>query len=328
MTKLLSLIACLTIALAAVANATVHAFIWDSRTGMTDLGSLGGDSIANAINDSGQIVGYSFLADQSTVHMVTWTLAGGIVDLGSIDNSIYSAGNAINSAGDIVGQGYDANGLQVIFFWSSSTGFVSLGEIPPAGYGYGYDINDSETIAGWVTAAPNGIVWRPSFRRPRYIGTLPGGATSQALGINNHSHITGTASLPSGALDAFIWTKTGGMRDIDTVQEGVGTIGFAINDRDEVVGFTNGIELPFYWSDATGMRLLRSLGGQSTEVYAINNSGAIAGSSQTPASLFHATLWSSYRATPQDLGTLPGGSRSVAKGINFSGQVVGWSDVP
>ena len=135
-------------------------------------------------------------------------------------------------------------------------------------------------------------------------------------------------SLPSGALDAIIWTKTGSMRDIGTVQEGVGTFGFAINDRDEVVGFTNGIELPFYWSDATGIRPLRSLGGQSTEVFGINNSGTIAGSSQTPTGLFHATLWSSYRAAPQDLGTLPGGSYSVAKGINSSGQVVGWADLP
>ncbi len=118
------------------------------------------------------------------------------------------------------------------------------------------------------------------------------------------------------------------MRDIGAVQEGVTTFGVAINDRDEVVGFTDGIERPFYWSDSTGMRLLRSLGGQSTEVYAINDSGAIAGSSQIPANLFHAVLWSSYSATPQDLGTLPGGSTSVAKGINSSGQVVGWANVP
>ena len=329
MTKLLSLTACLIVAFTSVAEARVHAFSWDSSTGMIDLGSLGGDSIANGINDSGQIVGFSYLADQSTIHMAMWTTTGGIVDLGSIDNSANSEATALNSAGDIVGQGYDANGEYVAFFWSSSTGYVSLGELPQNGFANGNDINDSDIIAGsGFGFQSQGFVWRPTFLRPRYIGTLPGGATSEALGINNHGHITGTAALPSGALDAFIWTKTGGMRDIGTVQEGRSTIGFAINDRDEVVGFTNGIELPFYWSDATGMRLLRSLGGQGTEVFGINNSGAIAGSSQTPANFFHATLWSSYLAPPQDLGTLPGGSTSVAKGINSSGQAVGWADLP
>ena len=235
MTKLLSFIACLIIALAAVANATVHAFIWDNTTGMTDLGSLGGDSIANGINDSGQIVGYSYLADQSTIHMAMWTTTGGIVDLGSLDPSGYSQGNAINSAGDIVGTGTDANSRQVAFFWSSSTGYVSLGEIGQ-GYATGNDINDSDTIAGWVSTS-QGIVWRPSFPRPQYIGTLAGGSESIALGINNLGHITGGATPPASNFDAIVWTKAGGIRDIGTVQAGVSTYGFGINDNDEVVGF-------------------------------------------------------------------------------------------
>lgn len=327
MTKLLSFNACLIAALTSVAAAGVHGFYWDSDTGMIDLGSLGGDSIANGINDSGQIVGYSYLADQSTIHMVMWTVTGGIVDLGSIDNSGNSLGKAINSAGDIVGQGYDANGKQVAFFWSFSTGYVSLGEVPRNGFARGEGINDSKTITGTAFGLSQGFVWRPSDPRPRYIGTLLGGAASEALGINNHNHVTGIAFIPSGSADAFIWTKSGGMRDIGTVQEGIMTYGFAINDKDEVVGF-NALGRPFYWSDATGLRLLRTLGGPYTEAYAINNSGAIAGSSQIPANLFHAALWSNHSVTPQDLGTLPGGNTSVAKGINSSGQIVGWADFP
>jgi probable HAF family extracellular repeat protein len=327
MTKLILFTACLIVALTSVAQARIHAFYWDSSTGMVDLGTLGGDSYANGINDSGQIVGYSFLTERGPIHMVMWTTTGGIVDLRSLDHSDYSEARAINAAGDIVGAGHDANQKQVAFFWSSSTGYVSLGEVPANGYANGNDINDSDIIAGTVHGAPLGFVWRPFQPHPRNIGTL-GGATSEALGINNRGHITGTAALPSGASNAFVWTRNGGMRDIGTAQEGSSTYGFAINDQDEVVGFTNNIEQPFYWSDATGIRLLRSLGGQSTEVYDINNSGAIVGSSLTPANLFHAALWSSYSATPQDLGTLPGGTTSIAKAINSSGQVVGWADLP
>jgi probable HAF family extracellular repeat protein len=327
MTKLLSLSACLIFAFTTAADARVHAFSWDSTTGMTDLGSLGGDSLALGINDSGQIVGYSYLPDNH-YHVVTWTTTGGIVDLGSIDDKGYSAGYAINSAGNIVGTGIDANSRYVAFFWSASTGYVSLGEIPPNGYADGRDINDSDTITGSAYGLSQGFIWRPSFSRFKYIGTLPGGSTSEGIAINNLGHVTGTATLSTGEGHAFIWTKTDGMRDIGIVREGGTTVGFGINDNDEVVGFTNGVEKPFYWRGSTGMRPLRTLGGLQTEVYAINNSGVIVGSSQTPANNFHAAFWSRPAASPQDLGTLPGGTVSVAKAVNASGQVVGWADIP
>src|SRR5438067_416658 len=134
MIKQLSLIACLTGAFATLAHANSHAFIWDSTSGMTDLGSLGGYSVATGINDSGQIVGYSTLPDLNTLHVFTWTTTGGMVDLGSLDDSGYSWGTAINSAGNITGGGLNANGHQVAFFWSAATGYVSLGEIPRGGY--------------------------------------------------------------------------------------------------------------------------------------------------------------------------------------------------
>ena len=75
-----------TLMLAPLANAQkYHALIWDSNSGMTDLGTLGGDtSYALGINDSGEVVGYSYLADNVTRHAFTWTAAGGMVDLGTL----------------------------------------------------------------------------------------------------------------------------------------------------------------------------------------------------------------------------------------------------
>src|SRR6266404_3807646 len=101
---------CATFALAATAMATQHAFTWSSTGGMQDLSSLGGDSFALAINDSGEVAGYFFLADNVTTHAFTWTSATGMVDLGPIPGGSSSQATAINSAGDVVGAGFDANG--------------------------------------------------------------------------------------------------------------------------------------------------------------------------------------------------------------------------
>src|ERR671913_1752861 len=69
---------------------------------------------------------------------------------------------------------------------------------------------------------------------------------------------------------------------------------------------------------------LGTLGGSSSWVSAINDSGQVIGSSYLAGDQNrHAFLYKDGKTT--DLGTL-GGASSEAKGINGSGQVVGWSD--
>jgi probable HAF family extracellular repeat protein len=121
------------------------------------------------------------------------------------------------------------------------------------------------------------------------------------------------------------------MRDIGAIAGGAYTAGEAVNDNDEVagIGFDSGNRIMgFYWSGPTGMHLLQTLGGIESAGFGINRSGVIAGYSATTSGSIHAALWPNYTGSPQDLGTLPGGVNSYARGINNLGQVVGYADVP
>ena len=68
---------------------------------------------------------------------------------------------------------------------------------------------------------------------------------------------------------------------------------------------------------------LGTLGGRSSQVFAINSRGQIVGVSATASGDDHAFLWQD--GTMSDLGTL-GGTYSLATGINARGQVAGESE--
>ena len=103
-----------------------------------------------------------------------------------------------------------------------------------------------------------------------------------------------------------------------------------INDQLTVVGilqqpqdlrFTHA----FKWSD-DHLQTLDSLGGPYASAAAINASGEIAGSAQTPAKTRHAVLWRGNQP-PRDLGLLAGGDFSSAHDINDKGDIVGDANI-
>lgn len=330
---LLSIITCAGLTSGPLALAQkYHALIWNSGSGLTDLGTLGGDtSAASGINDSGAVVGWSYLADNTTVHVFTWTASGGLVDVGAFPGGNWAVGQAINSAGEISGAAIDANGSQVAFFWSSGGGFVSLGEGRGDQRNYGFSLNDSGTVTGqyYTDEVVHAFVWRSFFRHPVFLGNLAGGEHSVGYDVNNLNHITGNANVPFDHFDAFVWSKAGGMRDIGAIRPGTVTLARAINDNDEVVGFGGGAtNTAFYWSEATGMGTMHNLGGLNGYAIDINLGGMITGFCNIASGATHATLWSNHSSTPQDLGTLPGGANSYGSGINAAGQIAGYSEVP
>ena len=142
-----------------------HAFIWDSVNGMKDLGTLGGrTSVANGINDSGQVVGWSVLSDNKSYHTFIWTAAGGMVDLGPLPDGRSNAGYAINSSGAVVGNGEKSGRNQIVpFYWTASGGFVTLEETDARVNNNAWGINDDGYITGGRTNGTSyqAFEWNP-----------------------------------------------------------------------------------------------------------------------------------------------------------------------
>jgi probable HAF family extracellular repeat protein len=84
---------------------TTSSFLWDRKNGMKDIGGLGGTcTLANDLNNQGQIVGGSSLAGDTVMHAFVWNAATGITDLVDPSDSSLSFAEAENSHGDVAGQ--------------------------------------------------------------------------------------------------------------------------------------------------------------------------------------------------------------------------------
>jgi probable HAF family extracellular repeat protein len=98
-----------------------HAFLWDPTTGAHDLGTLSGGvsraSVALAINNSGDVVGYSWILKagktKASSFSVIWRHGGAIQKLGPlvvgrVAGSLPRGATGINSSGQIVANGSGA----------------------------------------------------------------------------------------------------------------------------------------------------------------------------------------------------------------------------
>jgi probable HAF family extracellular repeat protein len=161
----------------------VHALLWQNGS-ITDLGNLGGavNNIANAINESGQIVGASDLPGDNTGHAFLWQ-NGAIADLGTLPGDFLSVANAINDKGQVVGQSCDVNFNCRAFLWRSGviTDLNTL--IPPDSSLYlliAYDINSRGEIVGIALDQSSGV--------PVAFAAVPCGQDGKVEGCSDAAH--------------------------------------------------------------------------------------------------------------------------------------------
>ena len=214
------------------------AFLWSREDGLRELGTLGGAaSCAAALNDRGDVVGYS-LTSEGTTRAFRWTPDGGLRDLGTLPGGANSRALNVNNAGLVVGWSEEAGGARRAVRWTADGVIESLGNLPDR-------LQYGEQFL-WV-----------------------GGGASQATAINELGQVVGwerpAVAVPGPSQRPFLWTAasgkrhltTGGKFDDDEVSIGFGEYPYDINDRGLIVG-TRGQStgaLVGVLRDTTGARL-------------------------------------------------------------------------
>jgi probable HAF family extracellular repeat protein len=143
---------------------TTDPFLWEKSTGMIDLGTLGGTcGIPLALNNHGQVVGFSNLAGDQTAHPFLWPGKDGKMrDLGTLGGS-YGTANAINEAGEVAGYaGNTGDQATLAFLWRNGE-MTNLGTVNGDPCSTGNAINSKRQVVGISTATCNFTTGRRAF---------------------------------------------------------------------------------------------------------------------------------------------------------------------
>jgi probable HAF family extracellular repeat protein len=182
------------------------------------------------------------------------------------------------------------------------------------------NINDRGQVVGWTSTPANerhAFFWENGVMTD--LGTL-GGGFSIPSGLNESGDVVGTSTTASGATHAFLW-RGGMMQDLGTLG-GSSSAARAVNAAGQVVGESqtaSGETHAFLW-DGT-LQDLGTLGGTTSSATAIAETGQITGSSTDAAGAQHAFVWS--HGVMQNLGLLPGFAASGGVLVNAQGAVTG-----
>lgn len=216
-----------------------HAFTYDGNTNaLIDIGTLGGtNSYGEAINDHGQVVGFSDIVGGGS-HAFSYA-NGVMTDIGTLGGA-QSVAYDVNNHGTIVGESDVSGGGKRGYIYENGL-MTTLGTLGGS-RSSAVAINDAGLIAANSTTT-NGQQHAAVIDGGIMLdlGTL-GGATSEAFDINEGGYIVGTSLNASGQSRGFIWHESFGMLDVNDLFIATDdnllwvTIIWGINDQGQLVG--------------------------------------------------------------------------------------------
>lgn len=254
-------------------------------------------SSASAINDAGQVVGYSKTPDASA-HAFRTTAGGKITpasDLGVLPGRTDSRAFGVNASGQVVGDSAFADGTYHAFRTTPGGKITAESDLGPsaAGNSTAFGINASGQVVGTLELA--GSVTH-AFRTTATgkitadsdLGTLPGGSDSQGFAINAAGQVVGGATAADGSSHPFRTTANGKITaasDLGTLAGSTYNFATGINTAGQVVGhaLTSNVTDHAFFADVTGpLRDLNDLipagsGWVLNDAYGINDHGQIVG---------------------------------------------------
>jgi probable HAF family extracellular repeat protein len=247
-----------------------RAFRWTAAAGMTDLGTLGGDtsSASAASFDGAVVVGESSNASNLR-RPFRWTAAGGMSDIGTVPPEWLQG-----YATDVSGSGTSIVGLLgTAERWSSSAGFEDLGDFTARGISA-----DGQVVVGHRSSG-GGVRWTPTGGL-QDLGTFGGGSLGGAAGISeatseDGSVVVGQARDTSEFWKAFRWTQASGLQDLGTLGGPIAAAFDVSSDGSVVVGksLTSSIstsERAFRWTTTMQLQDLQQA-LQAADVSAVSN---------------------------------------------------------
>jgi probable HAF family extracellular repeat protein len=124
-------------------------FTWDEENGMQDIGGFGGTcTIAQDLNNHGQIVGQSYLGGDHAAHAFLWDRAHKLKDLGTLGGS-FGGANAINETGAVAGWGMlmgDTTSHAAL--WRRPGQVIDLGTVDNDPCSVAMGLNDETQVVG------------------------------------------------------------------------------------------------------------------------------------------------------------------------------------
>jgi probable HAF family extracellular repeat protein len=278
-------------------------------------GSLAGYSIAQSVNNAGQVMG-------STGNNPTngFLYSGGTVTLFGPASPLY-----MNASGQVTG--YIGSSPNDLFLYSGGT-LTNLGDLGAVGINSLVGINSSGEIAGTLqmdyNSTYNGFLYDGSSMLN--LGTL-GGTNTAVNGINDSGVVVGYSELTGDAQSDAVTYSDGTLTDIGNLG-GMFASAFGINDAGQIFGTSTtaaGNYNGFLYENGQ-MTDIGTLGGDNTYVQYMNGAGDIIGTSQTAGDASTDPFF--YDASTGQMTDLEplftGGFPNVqVSGLNDAGDIIG-----